>query len=381
MKNITIPDTITVILNYNDKNVSINVKRFKKLSYIKEKIYHLFYPIKSDIKIKYNNKDLSCFLEQSIGLIFENRTRIRLLVEQIYGSKKQLIKKVKLNSQKNLFSGKSEQSIISSPITNNRYKSIKVDSLKKNNLNYNSISPISIKKKLPPIKNKNLLSYKLLNNNEDKKNKTKTRIWFSSYKTCRECFEKDTKYYCRKCGEFICNRCFIKKHKKHLKLEININDNEYTIVDNYKNEIANKFNIAIDNLNNIENVIKNEINVDEWQQKYNEAVNNLTKIAEEKNEEIKNNENNDKHKNTNKNKRNEFQKKIEEEIEALNNITISVTKDPFALFIDINKRERIIDKTIKRGKSEINNIEEMFFDIENEIDNVLFDLEEQISHK
>ena len=117
MKNITIPDTITVILNYNDKNVSINVKRFKKLSYIKEKIYHLFYPIKSDIKIKYNNKDLSCFLEQSIGLIFENRTRIRLLVEQIYGSKKQLIKKFKLNSQKNLFSGKSEQSIISSPIT------------------------------------------------------------------------------------------------------------------------------------------------------------------------------------------------------------------------------------------------------------------------
>ena len=80
-------------------------------------------------------------------------------------------------------------------------------------------------------------------------------------------------------------------------------------------------------------------------------------------------------------KKNEFQKKIEEEIEALNNITISVTKDPFALFIDINKRERIIDKTIKRGKSEINKIEEMFFDIENEIDNILFDLEEQISHK
>ena len=59
----------------------------------------------------------------------------------------------------------------------------------------------------------------------------------------------------------------------------------------------------------MENVIKNEINVDEWQQKYNEAVNNLTKIAEEKNEEIKNNENNDKQKNTNKKKRNEFQKK------------------------------------------------------------------------
>ena len=381
MKNASIPDIITVILNYNDKNASINVKRFKKLNYIKEKIYHLFYPIKSDIKIKYNNKDLSCFLEQSIGLIFENRTKIKLIVEQIYGSKKQLIKKVNLNSQKNLFSDKSEHSIITSPITNDRYKSIQISSLKKNNLNYNSISPISIKKKLPPIKNKNLLSYKLFNNSEDKKNKTKTRIGFSSYKICRECFENNTKYYCRKCGEFICSRCLAKKHKKHIKLEININDNEKAIVDNYKNEIINKFSVSNDNFDNLESILKNEINVDDWQQKYIEAVNNLTKIAKEKKEELKNNENNDKQKNANSNKKNEFRKKVEEEIEALNNITISVTKDPFSLFIDINKRERIINQTIKKGKSKINKIEEMFFDIENEIDNILFDLEEQISHK
>ena len=381
MKNISIPDTITVILNYNEKTVSINVKRFKKLNYIKEKIYHLFYPIKSDIKIKYNNKDLSCFLEQSIGLIFENRTRIKLLVEQIYGSKKQLIKKVKLNSQKNLFSGKSEQSIISSPAANNRYTSIQIGSLKKNNLNSNSISPISIRKKLPPIKNKNLLSYKFFNNNEDKKNKTKTRIGFSSYKVCRECFENNTKYYCRKCGEFICNRCFLKNHKKHIKLDLNINDNEKDIVDNYKKEILNKFSVTIDNFDNLENVLKNEINIDDYQQKYNEAIDKLVKIAEDKKQEIKVNENSDKQKNTNKNMRKEFQKKINEEIEALNNITISVTKDPFALFTDINKRERIIDQTIKRGKIKTNKIEEMFFDIENEIDIILFDLEEQINQK
>ena len=381
MKNLSIPDTITVILNYNDKNVSINVKRFKKINYIKEKIYHLFYPIKSDIIIKYNNKDLSCFLDQSIGLIFENRTRVKLLVEQIYGSKKQLIKKIKLNSQKNLLSDKSGQSIISSPKTNDRYTSIQIDSLKKNKLNYNSISPISIKKKLPPIKNKNLLSYKLFNNNEDKKNKTKTRIGFTTYRKCRECYENNTKYYCRKCDTFLCNRCLDKKHKIHIKLEININDDENAIVENYKKEIINKFNVTIDNLNSLENVLKNEINVDDWQQKYNEAIRNLTQIAEEKKEEIKNNENNDKQNNDNKSRRNDFQKKINEEKEALNNITISVAKDPFALFIDINKREKIINQTIKRGKIKTNKIEEMFFDIENEIDNILFHLEEQINKK
>ena len=98
-----IPDSITIILNYNNKNLSIVVKRFKKLEIIKEKAYQLFFPIKSDIQLKYNNKDLSSFLDQSIGLLFENKEKVKLQIYPIIGSKRQINKKNKINSKKNIF--------------------------------------------------------------------------------------------------------------------------------------------------------------------------------------------------------------------------------------------------------------------------------------
>ena len=133
-------DSITVVLNYNNKNLPIIVKKFNKLYHIKDKSYQLFYPIKTDIKLKYNNKDLSSFLDQSIGLIFENREKVKLQIEPILGSKRQLIRKIKLNSQKNIFNDmNSETKIQEAPATNDRYKSIQTESLQKKNLK--SFSP------------------------------------------------------------------------------------------------------------------------------------------------------------------------------------------------------------------------------------------------
>ena len=123
-------DSITVVLYYNNKNLPIIVKKFNKLYHIKDKSYQLFYPIKTDIKLKYNNKDLSPFLDQSIGLIFENREKVKLQIEPILGSKRQLIRKIKLNSQNNIFNNmNSEIKIQEPPVTNDRYKSIQTESL------------------------------------------------------------------------------------------------------------------------------------------------------------------------------------------------------------------------------------------------------------
>ena len=374
MKLLKVPDSMTIILSFNNKNLSIIVKRFKQLEYIKEKAYQLFYPIKSDILLKYNNKDLSSFLDQSIGLIFENKGKVKLEIEQIIGTKRPLIKKIKLNSQKNIFNNMNNilelniPNIQDPPDITDRYKSIQAESLPTINLKTLNNSS-SIKKKLPPIKNKN--------------NKIKIKIDILSYKLCRECLTNETKYYCRQCNKFICIKCNNKKHTNHLLLESDIN-NEKRNVDIYKEAIINKLCLVINNLDNIDNIQTNEISMEEWKNKYNEAINNLTQIAQEQKEELKNNKNSNKKNNSNdndNNNKNEFLKRLKDEKELLNNIVISTGKDPFELFNDINKRERIINQTIKKGRNKMNKIEEMFINIENEIDNVLFELEETINVK
>ena len=360
MKTSKISDSINIILSYNDKNLTVVVKRFNKLYYAKDKAYQLFYPIKSDIKLKYNNKDLSSLLDQSIGLIFENRGTVKLTVEEKIGTKRQLIRKAKLNSQNDIFNynnNNSEIKVQEPPITNDRYKSIKTESLPKINDKYMSPLGNRNKKKLPPLKIK-----------------TNINLDISSYKLCRECLNNETKYYCRKCDKFICSNCQNKKHNNHLLLEIDITS-EKPNIDKYKEEILNKLYFAINSLDNLVSIQNKEINIEEWKRKYNEGVNSLKQIAKEQKEEMEMN------KSKKENNKIDINKIIKEEKKLLNNISISTNKDPFQLFNDINKRERLINHNIKKGKNKTNKIEEMFTDIENEIDNILFELEEQINAK
>jgi hypothetical protein len=129
-KNKRISDIIIITLNYNNKDISFFTKRFNKLINIKEKAYQLFYPIKSDIKLKYNNKDLSYFLDQSIGLLFENRGKIKLTIEPIIGTRR-LLKQVKLNSHKNIFIENTE--ISKQPLSAERYNTNQTLSINKYN--------------------------------------------------------------------------------------------------------------------------------------------------------------------------------------------------------------------------------------------------------
>jgi hypothetical protein len=313
MRTEKIPDSINVVLNYNNKNLSLIVKRFKKLEIIKEKAYQLFYPIKSDIKIKYNNKDLSSFLDQSIGLIFQNRTKVKLDIDPIIGTKKKPTKTNKIMTNKNL-SNLSALSILQVqpaqvPILisnlNDRYKSINTEKVHINNNNiinkYNhkknnnnkSISPTSSSlTKLPPIKtrnkSKNKISCKDLNINMTERKKNESQLYdnITSYLICRECLINETKYYCRKYNTFICVNCNNKRHKKHKLLEID-NSNEKINIDKYKEELNNKLYYAMDNLDNLDYIQSTEVKEDKWSQKFREGVDNLVRVAQDVKDEIK----------------------------------------------------------------------------------------------
>ena len=352
LKNRRISDIITITLNYNNKDLSFITKRFNKLSKVKEKAFQLFYPIKSDIILKYNNKDLSQFLEQSIGLIFENKTRIKIKIEPKLENQS-LIKKLIFKSYKNIFNRNTE--IDKQPLSADKY----------NYLNTENTYRIKYNRKLPPIKN-NITSNFFEN---------KLEINIFTYKICEDCTRKKSNNFCRNCDGFICLNCTKKRHKNHPIIEINL-DNEKSNIEKYKNELINKFSSTINNLDKLENIEKEELSEDKWKQKYNNAINNLTQVIQKNIHLFKYNE-----ENNNKNENNEFKTKLKEEKNNINNIVISINKDPFKIFKEINEKEKFVRKLIKKNSKENNKLDEMFDQIENEIDDVIYNLEENIFSK
>ena len=347
-------DLVKITLSYNNKDISISINNFTKLNKVKEKAYQLFYPIKSDIALKFNNKDLSCFLDQSIGLLFENKSKIKLKIEPIIGTYRPIkkIKKIKINLTKNKLDVNSE--ISKQQLSAERYFSLKTES--KNKKIY--------KGKLPLIKN-NKSQFDLAN---------ELQLDILNFKNCKNCIKNKTNYFCRNCNAFICSYCLNKKHKNHSLLEIDLEDEKLNF-EKYRNELINNFNSAINNLDNLDNVKKAEISADDWRYKYNRAINklyNLSKIKLEKIKKCNNNENNK------ENNYNDFKNKFMEEKNNINSIAISIKEDPFKLFKEINEKEKLVKEIIKQKNKENNEIDDMFNKIENEIDNIIYDLEIQI---
>ena len=357
MKNKRISDLIRITLSYNNKDISISVNNFIKLNKIKQKAYQLFYPIKSDIKLKYNNKDLSYFLDQSIGLLFENRGKIKLTIEPIIGTRR-LLKQVKLNSHKNIFIENTE--ISKQPLSAERYNTNQTLSI--NKYNY--------KGKLPSI----------INNYSELFLAKELQKGFLSFEICRDCLKNKTNNYCRNCDAFICSKCSNKNHKNHSFIKINL-ENEKLNIEKYKEELINNFSSAINNLDNLENVKNKEISVDDWKLKYNRAINKLAYISKIKLENIKNDNNKEENKGNNSNEDLDLDKKLKEEKNNIKNIVISIDKDPFKLFKEINEKERIAKQIIKQKNKENNEIDDLFCNLENEIDNIIYDLEEEIFSK
>ena len=321
-------DLVKITLSYNNKDISISINNFTKLNKVKEKAYQLFYPIKSDIALKFNNKDLSCFLDQSIGLLFENKSKIKLKIEPIIGTYRPIkkIKKIKINLTKNKLDVNSE--ISKQQLSAERYFSLKTES-KNKKIN---------KGKLPLIKN-NKSQFDLAN---------ELQLDILNFKNCKNCIKNKTNYFCRNCNAFICSYCLNKKHKNHSLLEIDLEDEKLNI-EKYRNELINNFNSAINNLDNLDNVKKAEISADDWRYIYNRAINKLSNLSKIKLEKIKKCNNNE---NNKENNYNDFKNKFMEEKNNINSIAISIKEDPFKLFKKINEKEKLVKEIIKQKNKE-----------------------------
>ena len=83
LSKILLANNLTVILSYDNIEKIIQVKKYTKIASIKKKAFELFYPIKTDIYLQYKNINLDSFENQSIGLLIQNRTFIKILVVAI----------------------------------------------------------------------------------------------------------------------------------------------------------------------------------------------------------------------------------------------------------------------------------------------------------
>ena len=238
-----------------------------------------------------------------------------------------------------------------------------------NTIQTESIKKINYKEKLPSIKNNNNSEYYL---------EKEIQVGILNFKICRHCLKNNTNYYCRKCDVFTCSKCSNRKHKNHLILEIN-SENEKLNIEKYKKELLNNFSSAINNLDSLDNLAIKEISEDNWKLKYNKAINKLTYITKIKLKKSQNN-NNIEDNNENDNKE-DLNNKLKEEKIKINNIVISGNKDPYILFKEINEKEKSVRQIIKQKNKENNKIDDYFCKIENEIDNIMYDLEENIFSK
>jgi hypothetical protein len=202
-------------------------------------------------------------------------------------------------------------------------------------------------------------------------------------KRCRDCFVKEIKYYCRLCNKFICNSCVSKYHpnNNHILLELDYNNLNKTF-SQYSGDLNN---ILVDSIKSLDALSYNQdegIDINLWNSKYKEDINKLGRTAYD----IKT----EKHKIIKEPEKENITTEvdtslIEKEYNKINKIKCDVNKDPFETFSEINNKEKEIYKLINNCKSfqtkeQIikNRINDMFLDVEDEIDKIMFQLEEQV---
>ena len=88
-------ESIQIILNYDNRSILVELKKYKTLEDIKEKVYELFYPVKNKISLYLNNKNLEPLIDQPIGYIFSGKSLVNLKVlnEGVIDSPYKLVKR------------------------------------------------------------------------------------------------------------------------------------------------------------------------------------------------------------------------------------------------------------------------------------------------
>ena len=291
-------ESIQLFLNYKERSIGIEVKKYKTLDEIKDKVYDLFYPIKNTIHIYLNNKNLEPLIDQPIGYIFSGKSIVYLKIIDVgvIDSPYKLIKrfkdpniikdvtdlysrvnvqntagktnntstnndKSKDNDAKNNLANKMKDKpillsknkliLLKSELNKNDkviqakklFSSNSVDNLnmlktKEKNLKIKGILPPIIQKKRN-INDKlklDLIKKKIIPRINSSKIKKTQSMNNILYNKCNNCFINKISIYCRLCDIFLCHNCSINKKCIHHKHKENF--------------------LKLDKLNNSENINK-----------------------------------------------------------------------------------------------------------------------------
>ena len=291
-------ESIQLFLNYKERSIGIEVKKYKTLDEIKDKVYDLFYPIKNTIHIYLNNKNLEPLIDQPIGYIFSGKSIVYLKIIDVgvIDSPYKLIKrfkdpniikdvtdlysrvnfqntagktnntstnndKSKDNDAKNNLANKMKDKpillsknklILLKSELNKNDKVIQAKKLFSSN-SFDNLYMLKTKEKnlkikgiLPPIIQKkrnindklklDLIKKKIIPRINSSKIKKTQSMNNILYNKCNNCFINKISIYCRLCDIFLCHNCSINKKCIHHKHKENF--------------------LKLDKLNNSENINK-----------------------------------------------------------------------------------------------------------------------------
>ena len=417
---------INLILNYRGRSVVVEIKKFKSLVAVKQKIFDIFYPVKHNIRLFYNNRNIEHLITKPLGQIFANQSSVSLKIED--EPEKNTPFKI-LNRYK--------QSAMTNDLLDNLRK--KYFNNNNNNNNNNSIgknneSIMTIKNKLKlfkiklyksPNTTKNIYSKKLKNCssfefiNVNKKYQTKKLLppispYVSKnkiknntiilYNKCNDCYINDITIYCRTCDLFICDNCSTNGKGYHLThkedfIEL-IKDSNKQNINKYKQIIFDKFKNALTHLNNIDpcyteednkcndNSIKSMNGNCDYAIILNNIKSNIFLLVD------KATEINDSFKEIDLNATDEFtkQKEIndicENEVKVLQDLDVYQYTSPFQPFFILNNYEKNMSQYFQSKEGNNNDrkyikqqIKDLFQAIENEIDDSMEEIDTILESK
>ena len=292
-------ESIHLILNYHGRSLIVEFKKYKTLVHVKQKVFDLFFPVKHNINIYLNNKNLEPLVNQPIGYIFSGQSLVNLKVvdEGVINTPYKLVNRYqdsfyttndlmsisRRNFNFNNKASKTNSSSISNKLSkSNSKEKNKIKTNKSNMLTQNNL--FLLKKEL--TKNNNFTSNKNLNNNkklfksgsveniktkkyqigktklppiiQKASNKNNNNINIL-YNKCNDCYINKISKYCRLCDEFLCNNCALNKKSFHIKhkddLITLIQDSNKANIKQYK-KIINK--ILKESLSSFDNIGKNK---------------------------------------------------------------------------------------------------------------------------
>lgn len=434
-------ESIHLILNYHGRSLIVEFKKYKTLVHVKQKVFDLFYPVKNNINIYLNNKNLEPLVNQPIGYIFSGKSLVNLKVvdegvintpyklvnryQDSFYTTNDLMSMSKRNFNFNNRASKTNTSSISNKVSKsnskNKNKTNKSNMLNKNNL-------FLLKKEL--TKNNNITNIKNLNNKQLFKSGSVDNINIKKYQTgktklppiiqnnknnnnniiynkCNDCYINKISIYCRLCDKFLCNNCALNKKSYH----VNHKDDFITLIQNsnkaniklYKNIIDKKLNNSLSSFDNIginknkgdneqeENENENNYNSNKEEIDYNKMITNISgnvyKLVDQANE-MKSNIKDIDFDHIDDSNDEQINAICENEKLVLKKLNVYEYVSPFQPFLILNTYERNMAKYFNNYGVNCDErlyikskIELMFENVEKEVDNTLEEIENIIGNK